>query len=243
MFADVALRRSEHIPQAFCATGEWLYVSQANTTTGDAWVTRYSHLYGPYWRWDSEMLVRESHGWPLFANGDNGGQIGLIIKTGVDAFYWVLWQPGATVDYADGSKTSKVPIADGEPGGWARTTADGYDTFWKDGAKLFTRPSPGWVQGEIAVNDVLFTLRGGITYLGADEPINAADEIWFTSKTGQVFSIRSLPKSVGSDPETGEPIGGRKEHEGLAMVDGQLLIGTAVYRKPCYRYLITELEL
>lgn len=44
------------------------------------------------------------------------------------------------------------------------------------------------------------------------------------------------------DFETGEPVGGREEHEGLWRHDGKKLIGTADGSKPDYCYQITELE-
>src|SRR4029077_6201294 len=133
-----------HVPQGFALSDGVLYVSQANTITGDAWITGYVHLYGGQWRFESEMSVTDSHGWPLFANTDSGGQIGLILTTGTDAFYWKQWVPGGSMTAANSAKANKIPIADGQPGGWARVTASGVDKFYKDGVLLFQRPSPGW---------------------------------------------------------------------------------------------------
>lgn len=241
MIADLTLRRAEHVPQGFCFSDGALFASQANTTTGDAWVTRYTHLYGQYWRWDSEMSVIDSHGWPLFANTGGGGQIGTILTTGTDAFHWFDWQPGAVVGTVDGIKTSKIPIADGLAGGWSRVTASGVDKFYKDGTLKHSRPSPGWVQGELVIDDVLLTLRGSPTYTGNPYPYGVRPVITYTLPNGQVDHLYAIPECVGLDPDACTPVGGRAEHEGLVYSGGKLLIGTAVNWKPGYRYQITEL--
>lgn len=82
---------------------------------------------------------------------DGQRQVGVIVKTGVNAFYWFRWTPGAKVGAGDGTKVSKIPV----PGGWKRATADGRDTFYRGSELLFTRESLGWVQGEIVAGDVL----------------------------------------------------------------------------------------
>lgn len=238
MYADLTLRRAEHVPQAFCLSDGALFVGQANTTTGDAWVTRYTSLYDQYWKWDSEMAVIDSHGWPLFATAT---QIGLILTGNAPGFYWFDWEPGTTVRAADGAKTGKIPIADGRPGGWSRSSSGGVDRFYDDNVPLFSRPSPGWVQGELVIDDVLLTLRGSPTYDGNSYPNGVLPAITYTSASGQVTETWPIPDCIGVDAVSSRLIGGRAEHEGLAYVGGRLLIGTAVNYKPGYRYQITEL--
>jgi hypothetical protein len=90
------------------------------------------------------------------------------------------------------------------------------------------------VQGELVVGDVLLTLRGSPTYEGGCQPYGVPDEITYTDADGVIIDKQPVPAEIGSDPETCEPIGGRKEHEGPWLNGDRLLIGIAVGRKPNY---------
>jgi hypothetical protein len=120
-------------------------------------------------------------------------------------------------------------------------TANGKDRFYKGSTLLFTRDSPGWVQGELVRNNVLLTLRGSPAFTGNVQPDGVPNKITYTNASGQVIDTKDVPATIGS--EGGQPIGGRKEMEGLWLHNGALLIGTAVGKKPNYRYLITEIAL
>lgn len=243
MFADLTLKRPEHVPQGFCLWGGSLWIAQANTTTGDAWVSRYDQCGDcARWNWVDEMLVYQCHGWPLLVNDSPGWtQIGVAITPGADTFYWFSWAPGHSVSSTNGYKVAKIPIPDGKPGGWGRVTGNGIDKFYKDATLLFSRPSLSYVQGEIVVDDILMTLQAGPTYTGNPYPSGVYPRIVYTTAAGVIVDKMDVDPSIGTDPDTGQPIGGRKEHEGLVRQGDKLLIGTAVNYKPNYRYQITEL--
>jgi hypothetical protein len=238
MFADLVLLKPRFIPQGFSIADGILWTSQANNATGNAWVSAYHHVEGDEWRPGGQMAIYDTHGWPLIADASTSRRVGLYINNGKTGFYWFNWEPGADVGAADGDiDGSSTPV----PGGWRRITSNGYDQFFKSGKPLFTRKSPGWVQGETVRDDVLLTLRGSPVY-DKDIPPDVRNEVTFTDIRGRVINREPVPASIGSTL-SGEPIGGRKEHEGLWLLNDTLLIGTAICRKPNYRYQITELAM
>lgn len=62
MFADQTLVNPEHIPQAFSIADGILWIAQANTTTGNAWLTAYHHEEDDQWSAGGQMAVYDCHG-------------------------------------------------------------------------------------------------------------------------------------------------------------------------------------
>lgn len=235
MFAELTLERPQHIPQAFSIHDGIMWVAQANTDSGNAWVTAYHHVSGERWRSGGQMVVYGCHGWPLTVDKHPSGyrRVGALITSGVNTWCRFKWLPDTSADKSDGVTVSKIPV----PGGWQRITKSGRDYFYRGSTLLFSRPSPGWVQGELVQDNVLLTLRGSPTYSGNPYPNGVLDRITYTRPNGSILKTVDVPAAIGGV----DPIGGRKEHEGLWLYGDRLLIGTAVGYKPNYRYQITEL--